>query len=264
MLGQQIYIERVAPYGRTSTVIQWNVAPELRGMGSITFKLELSGNPTGPWELVAENLTDTLVYEDMNSSTFGALKDKYYRVSTQDGAFVSEPRPVLGQMPKKQYLISRKIFNDETVMLKKANGTAMAVIKRKHWGDRCSCVDPVTKLSLNSDCELCHGTKIIQGYYEPILTYGNIQPSSLGTDYGAAGSVPEIETTQGMLLSFPLVYKDDILVELDTNKRWKVVSSKSTELLRNAVHQDIIVSLLPVTDPVYGLEVKSCYLMRTS
>lgn len=263
-MGQQVYIERIAPYGRQSTVIQWNISEELRDMGSLTFKLELSGNPTGPWELVAENLVDTLVYEDTNHKTFGALKDRYYRVSFQDGTFVSDATPILGHMPKKQWLISRKIFNDESVMLKKANGIPMAVIKRKHWGDQCACVDPATKQSLIPNCTDCNGTKIVQGYYEPISTWGKISPSTVGVDYGANGSVPEVETTQAILLSFPLVYKDDILVELDVNKRWVVISSKSTELLRNAVHQEIIISRLTVTDPVYNLDVSSCYHQKTS
>lgn len=258
-MGREVYIERVAPYGKQSTVIQWNLAEELRDMGSVTFKIELSGNPRGPWELLADNLVDTLVYEDTNYKTFSHLKDRYYRVSFQDDTFVSQPHPILGSMPVKQWLISRKIFNDELTMLRKANGIRMAVIKRKHWGEQCECVDPATKLSMNSNCDLCHGTKIVQGYYQPIETWGNIQPATLGTDYGSTGSVPEIENTQAMLLSFPLVYKDDILVELQTNRRWLVVSSKATELLRNAVHQDIIISRLSVSDKVYDLDVSSCY-----
>lgn len=258
-MGTKLYIERIAPFGRQSTVIQWALSEELRAMGSVTFKLELSGNPTGPWELVAENLVDTLVFEDTNYKTYSNLKDRYYRISFQDGTFVSEPRPILGSMPKKQWLIARKIFNDEMTMLKKANGIRMAVIKRKHWGEQCSCVDPITKLCMNANCALCNGTKIIDGYYAPIDTYGNIQPATLGTDYGSQGSVPEIEMSQAMLLSFPLVYQDDILVEIDTNRRWLVVSSKSTELLRNAIHQDVVVSRLPESDRVYKLEVASCY-----
>lgn len=258
-MASQIYIERVAPFGMQSTVVQWAIAEELRSMGSLTFKLEISGNPLGPWELVAENLVDILVYEDTDSKSFGGLKDKYYRASTQDGTFVSDPKPVLGSMTKQKYLIMRKIFNDEMVLLTKGNGIKMAVIKRKHWGEECSCVDPMTKLSVNSECALCHGTKIIEGYYEPIATWGNIQPATIGTDYGAQGSVPEIETSQAMLLSFPLVYKDDVLVELDTNRRWLVISSKSTELLRNAVHQDIIISRLPESDKAYEIGVESCY-----
>lgn len=259
IMSSKLYIERIAPFGRQSTVIQWALATELRAMGSVTFKLELSGNPDGPWEIVAENLVDTLVYEDTNYKTYSNLKDKYYRVSLQDGTFVSEPRPVLGSIPKKQWLVSRKIFNDEMTMLKKANGIKISVIKRKHWGDQCECVDPATKLSLDPNCKLCNGTKIVNGYYTPITTWGNIQPSAIGTDKGAQSSIPEIETTQAMLLSFPLVYKDDILVEIDTNRRWLVVSSKSTELLRNDVHQDIIISRLPESDKVYELDVPSCY-----
>jgi recombinational DNA repair ATPase RecF len=81
----------------------------------------------------------------------------------------------------------------------------------------------------------------------------------MGTDKAGPTSIAEVQTSQAMLLSFPLVYKDDILVELDTNRRWIVVSSKSTELLRNDIHQDIIVSRLPESDKVYDIEVPSCY-----
>ena len=259
-----IYIERIAPYSRKSTVIQWEISEKYRGSGSLTFKIELSGNPQGPWELLAENLVDKLVYEDTNFKTSGALKDRYYRVSFQDGSGVSDPKSIFGYMPKKQYLIARKIFNDELVMLKKGNGIKIAVVKRQHWGTRCVCVDPMTKQVMDPDCQICHGTKIEQGYYDPINTWGKLAPAPIGTDYGTQTSVPEIENSQFMLLSFPLVYKDDILVELDINRRWVVVSSQSTELRRNAVHQEVRVSRLPIYHPAYDLDVTSCYHRKLS
>lgn len=255
-------IVRVAPYGRESTMIQWTIDEELHAAGKLIFKVELSGGPMGPWETLADNLENVLAYEDVNSKTFGRLTDKYYRISTMSGAVVSPPHPVLGSIPKQKYLIMRKIFNDELTMLKKGNGVPLAVVKRMHWGDRCSCVDPKTNIVTVPNCPKCHGTKVVKGYYKPIYTWGSISPSSMGTDTAPTTSVPEINTTQAMLLSFPLAYKDDILVELDTNSRWVVVSSRSTEILRTTVHQELILSLLPVTDPVYSLEVPWDYHVR--
>ena len=259
-----IYIERIAPYSRKSTVIQWEVSTKYRASGALTFKIELSGNPLGPWELLAENLVDKLVYEDTNFKTDGGLKDRYYRVSFQDGSEVSDPKSIFGYMPKQQYLIARKIFNDEMVLLKKGNGIPISVIKRKHWGDRCTCVDPITKQVMDPNCQICHGTKIVQGYYDSINTWGKLNPAAMGTDYGTHGPIQEIENSQFMLLSFPLVYKDDILVEIDINRRWTVVSSQSTELRRNAVHQEVLVSRLPVYHSAYDLEVNSCYHRKLS
>ncbi len=257
-MAYDITIERVAPYGRQSTVVQWSPGENIRSAGSLNFSVYMSGNPGGPWELLAENLVDTLVYEDVEHKTYSGLKDRYYKVTANDGTFESKPHPIVGHINKQKYLISRKIFNDELIMLSKGNGIRMAVIKRKHWGERCSCVDPATKVVVKPNCEICQGTKIIQGYFKPMYVWGHVQPSSLGTDVTPPTSVPEIETTQAMLLSFPIVFKDDILVEMDTNKRWLVVSSKNTELVRNPVHQDIVMSRLPVDDAAYNLEVEQC------
>jgi len=258
-MARSIQIVRVAPHGRNSLVLQWQLAEELRSIGSVTFKIELSGSPMGPWELVAENIVDTFVYEDINFKTYSMLKDKYYRVSSQDGEFVSDPHPVRGSMRSRQFLVWRKILNDETVMLKKGNGVQIAIVKRRHWGEKCTCIDQKTGLIVKPDCDTCKGTKYIGGYFSPTFTWGNIQPSTVGTDRGAPGSVPEIETSQGFILSFPLIFKDDILVEMDTNKRWLVVSAKPTELQRNAVHQDIVLSRLPEADEAYKVDIQWPY-----
>ena len=257
-MSYDITIERVAPYGKQSTVIQWTPGENIRTIGSLSFDVEMAGSPNGPWETLASNLIDTLIYEDINFKTYSGLKDRYYRITANDGTFVSRPHPIVGSINKQKYLIARKIFNDELIMLSKGNGVRLGIIKRKHWGTTCSCVDPMTKVSVLPNCDLCHGTKILEGYYKPMYVWGHLQPSSLGTDVTPPTSVPEIETTQGMLLSFPLVFKDDILVEMDINRRWLVVSSKNTELVRNPIHQDVVLSRLPEDDAAYNLEVESC------
>lgn len=263
-MSQGIHIVRVAPYGKESTAIQWSIDQELHDAGDLFFKVELAGSPEGPWETVGENIKNKLAFEDTNSKTFGRLKDKYYRVSAKDGAFISRPHPVCGSLPKQKYLIARKMFNDEMTMLRKGNGVRLAVVKKRHWGELCSCVDPRTKLALLPNCPDCHGTKYLKGYYDPMYTWGKINPSSMGTDSAPQTSTAEIEATQAVLLSFPIVFKDDIVVELDTNKRWLVVSSKPTEILRTAIHQEIVLSLLPVSDSVYDLEVPWDYHMTMS
>jgi hypothetical protein len=235
--------------------IQWTLTTAVSSIIP-EYDVERSGSPEGPWEKINTDPITGIYYTDDLAQLFSMTRDIYYRVKAfAPGVEIySDPRSLRGTMERRQWLIWRKINHDEEIMLKKFNGVPLKVFKRKHFGERCvECFDPVTKMTIRKKCSVCKGTSWIQGYYEGIDTWGHIKPLSVRTDDTAAGSIIDVGTTNCMLLNFPVVFKDDIIKEVRTNIRWRVVSKQPTELTRATVHQDIVLSRVPRDQIEYNL-----------
>jgi len=240
----------VFPDSNQKIRVQWEIDTKEAGVGPFIFSLYRSGSPEGPWTLLSSTLTNVYTYDDTTALLSGMFKDVYYKVET--GTWGSFPRSILNEMPRKKYLIARKIINDERVMLRAGQGTVLYVVKKKHFGTRCKrCYDIKTNQVIKSSCGDCYGTTFEGGYFTPIVTKGHIKPSAPGTDGTATTATPEVDSTNCMLQAFPNVVRGDFILEPEVNSRWEIVSVQPTEILRIPIHQDLTLSRLPRTHPIY-------------
>lgn len=250
----EIEIIAIMPDGNEAYDLQWEVLPFAAALGPFNFTVSSSGSPEGPWTPVGTNLGNVYTYTDSTPLIIGQNKVVYYRVTS--GALSSRPTSPFTHMERQKVLIRRKMISDELVMLKKGNGVLVAILKRKHWGPRCThCIDPKTLRILVKNCLACYGTTFDGGYFPPVDVWGKLGPSSPGTDFTTDTSTPEVETEQAFLLPFPLVRRGDILVEKAVNIRWEIVSEQPTQLRRNPVHQDINLSRLAPPNIIYQIPV---------
>lgn len=248
----EIKIIAVYPTANMHFFLQWEVTDAYISSGPFNFKIYRSGSPEGPWELIKDNAGAVYSYEDVKPEVQGMNTDVWYKVTS--GALSSVPRSVLHEMPKRQYLIWRKMVRDEDVMLRKGNGRLLAIAKRKHWGVRCTeCWDSRSGKIIKKLCLSCFGTAFEGGYFSPIDLWGTIKPGTPGTDFSTESSVPEVETCTMMVQYYPVVRRGDIIIEKEVNRRWEITVEQSTELLRNPVHQDITISRLPINHMIYSL-----------
>jgi len=248
-------IINIHPVTHQSFYIQWDIDVSQTGPGPFTFTLQRSGSPHGPWVDVATNLT-SYIYQDTFPLLHGMNKDLYYRIQTTDGTIKSLPASSLRGLPRKKYLIIRKIMKDEMKMLRAGNGTKVYVVKKRHWGPRClKCYDPVSGHVVKKGCGACYGTSFENGYFDPIEVLSAIKPTMVGTDFTLQTSVPEVDTANAFLQAFPTVIKGDFIVEFEVNKRWEVTVVTPTEILRNTVHQDLTMSRLPSSHEIYRVPV---------
>jgi hypothetical protein len=95
----------------------------------------------------------------------------------------------------------------------------------------------------------------VVGYFTPIATWGHIKPVTARISETNPSSVVGIETANALLLNFPIVKKDDMIIETQTNKRWRVDSEQSTELIRSTVHQDIVMQGIPRDSIEYSIDI---------
>lgn len=249
-----IRIIQIYPNGNLSFHVQWEVDSNSAGAGPFNFTVKRSGSREGPFETVAENLGEVYTYTDTLDLLHGMDKSLYYQITEPAKSFESAPSSSELGLPRNRFLIRRKMIRDAAVMLKKGNGIQLQVIKKKHWGTRCpDCYEPKTGRLLLKNCETCFGTSFSGGYFTPISTLGIIRPTAVGTDGTADGSIPEVSTTNAMLQAHPIIKRGDIVVEVEVNNRWEVVSVQDTEILRNTVHQDITITRLPTSHIAYTL-----------
>jgi hypothetical protein len=94
----------------------------------------------------------------------------------------------------------------------------------------------------------------VRGYYNPIETFGQIDPSPKANQGTNLGGQQQTNTT-GRFPDYPPLKPDDILVELE-NRRWKVITVTSTEKGRAVVHQEVTLHEIPRSDIEYSIPIR--------
>lgn len=150
-----------------------------------------------------------------------------------------------------QLLFRRKLLREHFIHLK-LQGITIYVIKKKHWGAACSCVDKLTKGQTLYDCSICHGAGWVGGYYTPIKTRGVFYEAPTASTTTNIG--PTTQTTTNMLMMpAPRVYSKDIIVEASTNRRWVVTQPTTPELKRMQVSQQVHLTELSRDSTEYAI-----------
>lgn len=126
------------------------------------------------------------------------------------------------KLDRRLHLIRRAKLRKTLIALRHFTGTEVAVLKKKHFGVRCShCYEPITKSCVQTNCPSCFGTTWAGGYYTPIITQAKIFASPIDQTIQSEGEV-QIRQARIGLPPFPVVEPDDIIVELDNDRRWLV------------------------------------------
>lgn len=262
----QIDITRTIPLFPNGVFVQWTIT-RADEAGDYAFSLFRSGSPNGPWDPLLENQVSAYSYVDRfptpsvagvtHPNQLSLSRGIYYKVVARapSGALTEVVSGVEPRLDGRLRLLKRKILRDEAVMLRKLNGTEVAVLKRKHWGVRCpKCYDKYTKEVVRANCTNCFGTSFVGGYHEPVIVY-----AKRGVGAPQVGLTPqgnaEVATNKVTLLDLPALEFEDILVFLRDNARFLVKRISPTELQTVVVHQSVEVSELARSDISYRVQV---------
>lgn len=259
----RVVIKRTTGIWPRKVFVQWILRDPTSDTGYI-FSVYRAGSAEGPWDAVALDLTDTYYFLD---DTFPAPEDRtkpglfslrrtiYYKVVVRhptDGD-AETVKKLEADLPRRQQGIVRKLRRDAAVALKKGSGTEVAILKRRWWGETCTCKS-ASGVVTRGHCKECHGTGIKYGYWEPV--YGFAIRSATPVDVGTEnqGNV-ESHRLQVIMLDVPEVERYDILVFLRDNKRYIVNRVVPTEIHTVNVHQELDVSELARSSREYAMEV---------
>ncbi len=125
-------------------------------------------------------------------------------------------------LERRLILVRRAKMRRTLIALRHFTGTDVAILKRRHFGERCPyCTDETTFMSMQSRCDTCYGTSWVGGFFTPIITQAKIFAAPIDLTIQSEGNV-QIRQARIGLPPFPVVEPDDIIVELDNDRRWLV------------------------------------------
>ena len=253
-------ITRVIPLYPKTHFVQWTLDDPDNQVAS--FSLLRSGSPEGPFDTVVSGLMPSTFFFSDDSLVMSGLTSKVWYVvqavplTGAINSVLSLPFSVSSNKYEAKNKILRKARRDLKITLSKLSGVRIVVLKRKRFGDRCtSCFNPVTKDVVTSRCSLCYGTGYEGGYHHGYPTWGKVDPPSVQEIFDRSGA-SEVSLFGITMPDCPLVELDDVIVEVDTNRRFVVKRKSSTESRGSVVHQDLHVSELSRSAVEYSIPVE--------
>jgi len=239
------------PYGY---FLQWNLVGinPVEESGDFHFKVERSGGSEGPWTSIFEGYDQYAIFDKFNSieSTEDELQpnqlrifsEYYYKITctTPSGKTLTDLEETGPKFPtRKMTQYWRKAKRDFLLSLK-FNGTPMQLLKKRKWGKRCSiCFDKKVKEVIRPNCPMCWGTGFIGGYWNPYETLVRRNGASNASTIGPIQTSDSVETNF-WFPDFPLLEREDILISMADQRRFRVDQQLQTEILLTPVHQEAV------------------------
>ena len=271
---------------QTGIFVQWTFS-SAPPADVLHFTLERSGSSEGPFELVVENTDSYKFFDSARGSPAPALAEEslccaevetadtrenlnflslsrvvYYRITAHFANSSSESftRSVSADIrQRKIQLLRRKMQRDFSVALK-FSGMDIAVLKRRHWGIRCrACFDLLTKKVTKSKCNSCYGTGFEGGYFNPVRIKGRVGVDNIQTQITEKDKA-DINKKRLTVLDVPDIEVDDVIIDVQNNKRYIVQTVHSTELQTLAVHQQLTISELATDSVEYRIPVNNDHI----
>lgn len=247
------------------TRVEWDMHPMFTDVGPYTFQLQVGHTAltdADDWENVGLPVTNTFYAIDDTQRSYGKTQYTHYRIklTTTEGTYYSRAEPMLGVLSAEDRRRAREILRSWTVRLQKTPaGTEGYLIKRRIYGERCTCLDPDTLDVNNPQHEECYGTGFVDGYYAPVpCVYAELglKQRRERVDEQMRGSVHEGSVISGKMLAIPHLDSRDIWVNRAADLRYTINTIQSEAEIRGI---PLIVTcelrLLPFSDIAYTLPI---------
>ena len=249
---------------RGVTRVWWDLDRLFREPGPYTFQLQYGytgSNDAVDWRNVGAPVVNGYVGYDPNWREGGYDLLTHYRVTltTAVGTYVSQPANCAGELPERDWLLSREIIRKEQLRHRLVSVPGY-LIKRYRYGKPCArCRDELTQEITDNNCPICNGTGFEIGYHPPIaLQCWDLSPELIqeNVDAQIKGTTRENAYAQARVIGFPALSKEDIWVNGTNDERWVVDTVQVAAALRGVpLVYTVKLGLLPFNNTVYTLEV---------
>ena len=236
----------------------WQVYGGLADPGPWQFTVYESPTTPDKWVAVSPTLTNVFEWSD----TVRRIPDKdailYFKVVmvTPKGTYESPVVAPWGVLNRKDYLLGKDIMRREVLHAKKMAGILGSAWIRNVYGPKCKvCTDPVTGVVRNSKCPSCLGTGYSPAYHGPYSTWFTFSPKEVKLEFAEEGNGTYQDRGHTVRTIGTIhLRKNDVLIDIDQDKRYIVMASKfEAELRRVPLVQTVLVSEAPTTDIIYKL-----------
>jgi Zn finger protein HypA/HybF involved in hydrogenase expression len=245
---------------RGNSRVWWQIEETFKPDAVCYFQLQFSHTGTDnakDWENVGTPIVDAFYAIDDEQRLFGKTLNAFYRVTLTVGTatYVSNPTNVFGELTQLDLLQAREILRKE----KLRNGRIAVdgfLLKKMRYGAKCPrCRDHLSGEALDSVCPICNGTGTRIGYHPavPLCVDKGLETISETTDPEVRGPIND-EEIACRIAAFPMVQKEDIWVDGQTDQRWTIGDVKFVAARRSMpIILQVTMKLLPFTDIVYRL-----------
>lgn len=259
---QRLIVYNVVP---GTTTITWDMHPRMHDPGDYRYQLQVNRLPNhedGEWENVGGPQVNVFQLEDATTESHAYKLDKYYRIilTTDRGEYVSPIEGCFGQLHRYEWKLAQEIIRKE--VLRHNNVSIPCILfKRKTSGEKCPhCTDGIVGGSNNSECPYCYGTGYRGGYHAPFnFRLVEISPTQLMEKHESDNVTTfniSVNRYEGRALGVPELDIDDIILDLSTSQRFKILASQvAAQLRRVPLVRTLDMLLLPFSDPAYNIPV---------
>jgi hypothetical protein len=136
----------------------------------------------------------------------------------------------------------QEIQRREWLLLRKFVGVQTLLFRRKVYGKRCpECYNEDTKRLNKDHCLTCYGTSWEGGYYDPMSTLMQYDPTPNDLTLSYAGKM-EPNQIQAWTIAYPEILDLDLIFRVPDRKVYRVDKMVTTELTTKLVRQTAILT----------------------
>ena len=244
---------------RGGTLIAWELHPQFKLTEGAEFTVAVSRSGVGDFEEVT-TINDTMfAVLDPEQRIFGKAPRLFYQISLSQGTdtFTSDTTQIGNALAPRDVNILREIVRKENLYIERYGGMCGFLYKRRYWGAVCTaCTDFATEEVTNSHCEVCFGTGIVGGYFDPVeyhILKRDISPTrrkQIDPQRGVVGD----RTIHGRAVNCPWLDKGDVWINFRDDRRYFVQTVRELDYRGSIfVFDPIELRLAPATDIIYTL-----------
>ena len=227
------------------SVIDWEFNPSVIPLtryeisvyrGESPEELNLIGGP-----LKAEMFNE---FEDYTARLLAQDRVFYYKVAAKNIETGNIIESAVVHRDGAPDVIGNYIINEHNFLFQQVIGLPTYIYKKQQQGDaRCpNCWDPILKRTTKSLCTQCHNTSFvglgIGGYYNPTYAWVDFSPNIQNESVGQWGKLNDKQADLFMS-NYPRLSVGDLIVELLSDRVWKVFMVRETERRRTPMLQII-------------------------
>lgn len=163
---------------------------------------------------------------DDEKRIFAQTQDFYYRVKlvTPVKTYYSEIVSAFKNLQFRDWRLARDVIRKETLRHNKYTSLKGFLLKRKRYGSRCTaCTDYLTEEVTNSDCTICKGTGITQGYFAAVPSFLELslhQQREEMDNVQAVGTKKDMVFQNCRMLGDPVPDSYDVFVDSGSDRRF--------------------------------------------
>lgn len=243
-------------------LVKWSLEPTSQNLKNLVYFIDRGESPEDLKQLNAKGIPSggLCEYVDYEVRLKDTEKLYYYRVRAvelndahtvelqtfQTAPFIWEGTPDTVA----SYIIEEHLF-----AFREVYGMPALIFKKMKEGARCpECWDTVLKRVTKSTCTTCMGTGYLGGYYPFIEAWMDFNPDPKMTVISEFGE-RQPSQTDALFTNYPQLTSGDLIVELQSNRYWRISNVRNTEKNRTTILQVMRLDEINRSDVEYNIEV---------